>query len=135
MRLSSKVTHNFVIFSRPRSPFVPTAKTHVGVLLNKHNIIIMYYITPIYVYAHAIYVRNNISLLYARCRRCAHAALANTIMAQDSGVVSAAVSCTPFAFFYISFSSFYFPLSLQDGLPRKSLSELIYLLRRFAEHP
>lgn len=32
------------------------------------------------------------------------------------------------------FSSFYFPLSLQDGLPRKSLRELIYLLRRFAEH-
>lgn len=45
-----------------------------------------------------MHTKQYIIIIYVRCRRCAHAAIANT---NGSGVVSAAVSCTPFAFFFI----------------------------------
>lgn len=94
-RLSSKVTHNFVIFSHLARR--PPAISHVGVLLNKHNIIIMHYITPIRTHtrAHNTSIRNNI-LLYGTAAR------SNT---NGSGVVSR----TPFAFYFcIIFFSFIF---------------------------
>jgi len=98
----------FCYFLSPSFPVLPPAKSHVGVLLNKHNIIIMYYITPIYVYVHAIYIRNNILLLYTYGAASARTQHSLTLMAQEWYLQRCRAPRLLFFFFIFHFILFIF---------------------------